>query len=90
MLCYSKLYTWKKVEARVPILSNYERYMYLQSYQIISYYVDTSDWSTETLDTHIADVRNMYLRALEQDEKSKARASDPVVLTDVSARGARE
>ena len=52
--------------------------------------IDTSDWSTDTLDKHIADVRNMYLRALEQDEKSRARPSDPVVLTDVSARGARE
>jgi putative phosphoserine phosphatase/1-acylglycerol-3-phosphate O-acyltransferase len=52
--------------------------------------VDTSEWSADTIDKHVAEVHDMYLRTLEQDEKSRARASDPVVLTDVSARGARE
>ncbi len=52
--------------------------------------VDTSEWSADTIEKHVADVRDMYLRALEQDAKSRERASDPVVLTDVSARGARE
>lgn len=52
--------------------------------------VDTSEWSADTIDKHVADVRDMYLRALEQDAKSRERASDPVVLTDVSARGVRE
>ncbi|MGB5720337.1 MAG: HAD-IB family hydrolase [Woeseiaceae bacterium] len=52
--------------------------------------VDTSEWSADTINKHVADVRDMYLRALEQDAKSRERASDPVVLTDVSARGARE
>jgi putative phosphoserine phosphatase/1-acylglycerol-3-phosphate O-acyltransferase len=52
--------------------------------------VDTSKWSADTIDKHVADVRDMYLRTLEQDAESRARASDPVVLTDVSARGARE
>jgi len=52
--------------------------------------VDTSEWSADTIDKHVADVRDMYLRTLEQDAESRAHASDPVVLTDVSARGARE
>jgi putative phosphoserine phosphatase/1-acylglycerol-3-phosphate O-acyltransferase len=52
--------------------------------------VDTSEWSADTIDRHVAEVHDMYLHALEQDEKSRERASDPVVLTDVSARGARE
>ena len=52
--------------------------------------IDTSEWSADTIEKHVADVRDMYLRALEQDAKSRARASDPVVLTDVSASGARE
>lgn len=52
--------------------------------------VETIDWSAETIDKHVTDVRNMYLRALEQDEESKKRAAAPVVLTDVSASGSRE
>jgi putative phosphoserine phosphatase/1-acylglycerol-3-phosphate O-acyltransferase len=52
--------------------------------------IDTSEWSADTIEKHVADVRDMYLRALEQDAKSRERASNPVVLTDVSARGARE
>ncbi len=52
--------------------------------------VDTSEWSAETINQHVADVRAMYLRALEQDEESRRRKPSPVVLTDVSARGARE
>ncbi len=30
--------------------------------------IDTSEWSTSTIDTHVADVRNLYLRTLGQDE----------------------
>lgn len=30
--------------------------------------VDTSDWSVDTLETHIADVRRMFLKTLGQDE----------------------
>lgn len=30
--------------------------------------VDTSDWSTQTIDDHVRDVRNMFLRALGQPE----------------------
>lgn len=52
--------------------------------------VDTSEWSADTIDKHVADVRDMYLRALEQDEESRKRGLTPVVLTEVSARGARE
>jgi len=50
--------------------------------------VDTSAWSADTIDKHVSDVRAMYLRALEQDPGSKKRPA--VVLTDVSAHGARE
>jgi len=50
--------------------------------------VDTSEWSADTIDKHVSDVRAMYLRVLEQDPGSKKRPA--VVLTDVSARGARE
>ena len=28
--------------------------------------IDTSDWSADTIDTHVADVREMYLQALDQ------------------------
>ena len=53
--------------------------------------VDTSEWSADTINQHVADVRAMYLRALQQDAESRKRPpSSPVVLTDVSARGARE
>ncbi len=31
--------------------------------------VDTSDWKAETIDKHVADIRNMYLRALDQYEQ---------------------
>ena len=31
--------------------------------------VDTSEWSAETIDKHVADVRNMYLEALDQKPK---------------------
>jgi putative phosphoserine phosphatase/1-acylglycerol-3-phosphate O-acyltransferase len=50
--------------------------------------VDTSEWSADTIDQHVSDVRAMYLRTLEQDSDSRKRS--PVVLADVSARGARE
>ncbi|MDX1735985.1 MAG: HAD-IB family hydrolase [Halioglobus sp.] len=44
--------------------------------------VDTSDWSVETLDEHVAQVRNLFLRALGQDDsapaaKKKARKKAP-------------
>jgi putative phosphoserine phosphatase/1-acylglycerol-3-phosphate O-acyltransferase len=52
--------------------------------------VETDGWSAETIDQHVTDVRNMYLRALEQDAESRKRAAAPVVLTDVSAGGSRE
>ncbi len=52
--------------------------------------VDTSEWSADTIDRHVADVRAMYLRTLEQDAESRNRAPSRVVLTDVSSRGARE
>ena len=32
--------------------------------------IDTSDWTTETLQTHVTDVRNTFLRALAQPELS--------------------
>ena len=32
--------------------------------------VDTSDWSTDTIDKHVMDVRNMFLRALNQPEEA--------------------
>jgi len=28
--------------------------------------VDTSKWSADTIDTHVEEVRNMYLKALDQ------------------------
>jgi len=31
--------------------------------------VDTSDWSADTIDKHVADVRNLYLEALDQQPK---------------------
>lgn len=33
--------------------------------------VDTSKWSRDTIDDHVADVRNMYLRALDQGDAPK-------------------
>jgi putative phosphoserine phosphatase/1-acylglycerol-3-phosphate O-acyltransferase len=32
--------------------------------------VDTSGWSVETIDEHVASVRNMYLEALDQDQSA--------------------
>lgn len=52
--------------------------------------VDTSQWSADTIDAHVADVRTMYLQALEQDTESRKRSSTKAVLTDVSVGGARE
>ncbi len=52
--------------------------------------VDTSKWTAKTIDKHVADVRAMYLRVLEQDSDSIGRSSKPVKLADVSASGARE
>jgi len=52
--------------------------------------VETSKWSADTIDDHVAEVRGMYLRILEQDPASKIRSKPKAVLTDVSARGARE
>ena len=37
--------------------------------------VDTSDWSAETIDEHVAEVRGMFLEALGQGRKAKARKS---------------
>jgi putative phosphoserine phosphatase/1-acylglycerol-3-phosphate O-acyltransferase len=52
--------------------------------------IDTSKWSAETIEKHVAEVRAMYLRVLEQDPKSSALAKPRAVLSDVSASGARE
>ena len=52
--------------------------------------IDTSKWSAETINDHVAEVRGMYLRALEQDPESRKRRKSKPVLTDVSAHGARE
>ncbi|MGB5331992.1 MAG: HAD-IB family hydrolase [Woeseiaceae bacterium] len=52
--------------------------------------IDTSKWSADTIDKHVADVRALYLRTLEQDPESRKPRSSKTVLTDVSAGGARE
>ena len=52
--------------------------------------IDTSKWSADTIDKHVADVRAMYLQVLEQDPESRKPRSSKAVLTDVSAGGARE
>ena len=44
--------------------------------------VDTSAWSVETIDEHVADVRGMYLRALGQDKTAKPDAVIRVVGGD--------
>jgi len=31
--------------------------------------VDTSGWSAETINDHVAEVRNMYLEALDQEQQ---------------------
>ncbi|MCP5090028.1 MAG: HAD-IB family hydrolase [Gammaproteobacteria bacterium] len=52
--------------------------------------VDTSQWSVDAIDDHVADVRAMYLQALEQEPESRKQSSPKPVLTDVSVGGARE
>lgn len=52
--------------------------------------IDTSDWSADKIDEHVADVRSMYLKTLEQDPESRKRTAAKTVLKDVSASGARE
>ena len=52
--------------------------------------IDTSSWSADKIDDHVADVRALYLRALEQDPESKKRSASRPILTDVSAHGAQK
>lgn len=60
--------------------------------------VDTSGWSAKTIDQHVADVRDMYLRALGQKPASKStpaqRAGNGTAANtthgDVATGGARE
>jgi len=33
--------------------------------------VDTSDWSVDTIDEHVAAVRNMFLKAMGQNESDR-------------------
>ena len=44
----------------------------------------------DKIDDHVADVRSMYLKALDEDPESKKRPVSKTVLKDVSASGARE
>jgi len=44
--------------------------------------VETSDWSVDTINEHVAEVRGMYLRVLKQDEKTKPEAVSLVVGGD--------
>lgn len=44
--------------------------------------VDTRDWSVETIDEHVAEVRQLYLRALGQDKTTKPEAVIRVVGGD--------
>ena len=45
--------------------------------------VETSDWSVETINEHVAQVRGMYLRALGQDKAAKPKAVSRVVGGDM-------
>jgi len=42
--------------------------------------VDTSAWSIETINEHVAEVRDMYLRALRQDKVAKPKSVPRVVV----------
>jgi len=44
--------------------------------------VDTSEWTVETIDEHVAEVRGMYLRALGQDKPAKPKMVPRVVGGD--------
>jgi len=44
--------------------------------------IETSDWSVETIDKHVAEVRGMYLRVLGQDKPAKPKAVSRVVGGD--------
>jgi putative phosphoserine phosphatase/1-acylglycerol-3-phosphate O-acyltransferase len=44
--------------------------------------VDTSEWTVETIDEHVAEVRGMYLRALGQDKPAKPKMVPRVVGSD--------
>ena len=44
--------------------------------------IETSDWSVETINKHVAEVRGMYLRVLGQDEAAKPKAVSRVVGGD--------
>ena len=44
--------------------------------------VDTSEWTVETIDAHVAEVRGMYLRALGQDKPAKPTMVPRVVGSD--------
>jgi putative phosphoserine phosphatase/1-acylglycerol-3-phosphate O-acyltransferase len=34
--------------------------------------IDTSQWSASTIDKHVADVRNLYLKTLNQNRKDES------------------
>jgi hypothetical protein len=44
--------------------------------------VDTSEWTVETIDEQVAEVRGMYLRALGQDKPEKPKMVPRVVGSD--------
>jgi putative phosphoserine phosphatase/1-acylglycerol-3-phosphate O-acyltransferase len=44
--------------------------------------IETSDWSVETINEHVTEVRGMYLRALGQDKVTKPKAVSRVVGGD--------
>ena len=44
--------------------------------------VDTSEWTVETIDEHVAEVRGMYLRALGQDKPARPKMVPRVVGSD--------
>ncbi len=44
--------------------------------------IDTSEWTVETIDEHVAEVRGMYLRELGQDEPAKPKMVPRVVGSD--------
>jgi putative phosphoserine phosphatase/1-acylglycerol-3-phosphate O-acyltransferase len=49
--------------------------------------IDTSTWSAATIDTHVADVRELYLQALDQKKAAVKVKTLPVASANKSKAG---
>ncbi len=44
--------------------------------------IDTSDWQVKTIDKHVAEVRNLFLQVLKQEQKSAPAEDQPQIQVE--------